>query len=256
MKNLAIPMLVIVLGAAFVAAIFAGCGQSNTASTSSSIFSGSCSGTGCSSNTAFTGGDTETMNITNLYALSEYAGVSVANPTDIVVNINLSEVSSSPPVFLGEMIIEFNDGSVAHKGTFVNGTSISTWRNYSNNVSTLVGSTYRIFFEDPMGALVLTMASQTGTDTVANTTGQIWFSNFNGAGAPNPLYQGAYDADGNFYPPGYVFCWMIDIGPYDCRNFLVPPSSIYYDSGGKSNVPAFSLLGTLPTINLNAALGL
>jgi hypothetical protein len=202
------------------------------------------------------GGDTETLNIASIYALSEYAGVAIQNPTDIIVNINLSEISTSPEVFLGQMIIQFNDGAVAHQGTFVNGTSITTWRGYSNNVSTLVGNTYRIFFEDPMGALVLTITNPTGTDTVTTSTGQIWFYNFNAAGAPNPLYQGAYDQNGNYYPPGYVFCWMIDLGPYDCRNFAVPPSTVYHDSGGDNNVPAFSFLGNIPTINLNVALGL
>jgi hypothetical protein len=256
MKNLALPMLVVILGAAIVSAVFAGCGQSNVATSSNSIFSGSCTGTGCSTNNPIVGGDTETLNIASIYALSEYAGVSIQNPTDIVVNINLTPIQGTPTVYLGEMIIQFNDGAVAHQGTFVNGTSVTTWRNYSNNVSTLVGNTYRIFFEDPMGALVLTVIPPTGTDTVASSTGQIWFSNFNAAGAPNPLYQGAYDQNGTYYPPGYVFCWMIDIGPYDCRNFAVPPSSAYYDSGGQSTVPAFSYLGSIPTINLNVAFGL
>jgi len=250
MKNLILPG-VIFFGAAIVAATFVGCGQSNVAQGPSSLFSGTCQGTSCNTNT-FTGGDTETFNISSLYALSEYAGMNITSATDVVVNINLAQVSTSPPVYLGQMQIEYNDQNGAqHEGTFVNGTSVFTYRGYSNNVNTLVGSTYRIFFEDPIGAVVLTMANPTGSDTVTTTTGQIWFSNFNAAGAPNPLFQGGVDQNGNYYPPNPIaFCWVIDLGPYDCQNFLVPPSSADKD------VPAFGLLGNIPSINLNNALGL
>jgi len=251
MKSLALPVTAIIAGIFLALAATSGCGQSNVAQSSNPIFSGSCSGTGCSSTNTFTGGATGNLNITSVYALSEYAGVNLNNPTDVVVNINLAQVTSSPPIYLGQMTIQFNDGSVAHSGTFVNGTSVFTWNGNSNNVSTLVGNTYRIFFEDPAGAIVLTMANPTGTDTVSSTTGQIWFSNFNAAGAPNPLYQGGYDQNGNYYPQNpLAFCWVITEGPYDCRNFGVPPSS------ASGSVPAFSLLGTIPSINLNEALGI
>lgn len=258
MKTFALPVVVVFITAFAVILSFSGCGSSNAGNSTNTVFSGLCTGTGCGTAGTFTGGDTETFNIASTYALSEYAGMTITQATGVTVNINLNEISTSPQVFLGQMQIEYTDQNGAlHLGTFVNGTSITTWNKFSNNVSTLVGSTYRIFFEDPAGAIILLINAPSGTDTVITGTGQIWFSNFNAAGAPNPLYQGAYDEDGNYYPPGYVFCWMVSEGPYDCRNFNVPPSSVYHDSaGGGVNVPAFGLLGNIPTVNINSALGL
>jgi hypothetical protein len=197
------------------------------------------------------GGDTETLNTTP-YALSVYAGEAITDPTNVQVNINLNEVQTSPPVFLGEMIIQYNDANTgAHQGTFVNGTSTQAWNGIANNVSTQVGNDYRIFFEDPVGALILTITIPTGTDTLTTASGQIWFRNFD-TNAPNPLFQGGYDSNGNYYPPGYAFCWQITLGPYDCRNYTVPPSGQDPNTGAL----AFSLLGSIPTINLQAALGI
>jgi hypothetical protein len=242
-----------------MAAFFAGCGSSTTSSNLGTYIS-SCSGSGCS-NTSFTSGDTESLTFASNYAVSEYAGMNITSATSAEANITLSEIPGSPNIYLGQMIIQYYDQNGAqHTGTFVNGTSNNQYRSYFNNVSILTTDvnnnlTYRIFFEDAVGALVLTMSPPTGTDTLVTTmSGQIYFSNFNSA-APNPLYQGAYDSGGNYYPPGYVFCWMVDLGPYDCRNFAVPPTSAYYDKGGKSTVQAFSYLGSIPTINVSTALG-
>jgi hypothetical protein len=251
MKNWVKPLIAVLFGAIIVAGIFSGCGQQNTTSSSGSVFS-NCIGTGCSSSSTFSGGDTETLNIASAYALSQYAGMTITNPTNIQVNINLTPVGTAPQVFLGQMVIQYNDGNGnVHVGTFVNGTSTAGYNGYANNVSLLVGSTYRIFFEDSLGALVLTITDPAGADTVQTSSGQIWFYNFN-TNAPNPLYQGATDSNGTYYPPGYAFCWMITLGPYDCRNMTVPP--VNQDS--VNGVAAFSLLGSIPTINLNAALGL
>jgi hypothetical protein len=252
MRTWILSVITVIIGAVVVTASFSGCGQQNTASNANSVFPGSCNGTGCNSTSTFVGGDTETLNIASVYALSQYAGMQISNPTNVQVNINLTPVGTSPQVFLGQMVIQYNDGNGGvHVGTFVNGTSTAGWRGYPNNVSLLVGSTYRIFFEDSVGALVLTITNPAGADTALTSTGQIWFYNFN-SNAPNPLFTGATDSGGTYYPPGYVFCWMIDLGPYDCRNMTVPPVNQDTTNG----VVAFSLLGSIPTINLDAALGL
>src|ERR1700728_2506001 len=110
MKNWVLSAITVIITAVLVVASFSGCGQQNAATNSNSYFSGSCIGTGCGSDTTFSGGDTETLNIASIYALSQYAGMELTDPTDIQVNINLTPVGTSPQVFLGQMVIQYNDG--------------------------------------------------------------------------------------------------------------------------------------------------
>jgi hypothetical protein len=227
-----------------------------------------CQGTGCvpppgggggSYAPPFTGGDTETLNLAYSGVLNQYLGYGLNNPGPVSVNIALTPgtASDGTKVFTGQMQIRFQDGPILHNGVFGNGAANYSYQGIKNNLSKMVApGLYRIFLEDASGALVLMIKAPTGTDTALPPgTATIYFLNFASA-ASNPLYQGSLDAYGNYFPPGYAYCWMITLGPYNCRNFNVPPTGAYYDSVSKQTISGFQTLGTTQSVDIHAALGI
>jgi hypothetical protein len=219
------------------------------------------------------------LTITNQNTFNTYVGAPLNNPSLIQINIQLAPTSDSPQVFLGGLHIRYHDAQpsgqlILHDGHFTNGTVSS----HGNNVSILTSNngipTYRIFLEDPAGAIVLLLSNSgggAGSDTGGQLSGQVYFHNFNSS-APNPLFNTYYAVTpycnygsdpsctiyGGYYyaifpSSPYAFCWAGEgngpvQGPYDCRNFSVPPTS-------SGNAP-FTLLGTVTNLNLNSALGI
>lgn len=204
-------------------------------------------GSGASVAPTFTTGDTVPWTPVSNTVLSEYLTYNVTNPTAYLVNIALNPTAgSSPTNFNGTLTIQFLDGTMVHNGTFSNGSGTESYRHYNQSVNGATASgVYRVYFEDPLGAIILTLTPKTGTDTGIKMSGNLYFKNFNST-APNPLYQGAYDGT-TYFPPGNVFCWMIDLGPYNCINNTVPPTS---------GAQPYILLGTIPDITIATALGI
>lgn len=248
MKSLVLK-IVSITGLLFVAA----CGTSNN-NLAGAAFSYPCVGVGCtisatgvSTAPTFSTGDTESWSPVSLAVLSEYVGYQLQSPTNYIINIALTETTaSSPPNYSGTMTIQFLDTSTVHNGTFTNGTGTETYQGYNQSVNGEIGTTgvYRIYFEDPLGALILTLSPTSGTDTSSPYTGKVYFRNFNST-APNPLLGGC-DQYGDCSPGG-IYCWMISEGPYDCINNAVPPTS---------GSEPYILLGTIPTVNLQNAMGI
>lgn len=268
MKNSGRLFLLVFFSILVIVATAVGCGQSSGLTIPTGYLPGSV-GTTCTVNAqgvcvpisgalpTFTTGDTETLTLTNSYSLNEYEGESVYSPGTIQVNLSLNPIPDTSGVndYLGTMNIFFQDGNgTVHNGTFTNGQSpTQKYNSYYNDYNQLQSNgTYRLFFEDAVGAIIVDIPNGAGTDTTTTATAQIYFMNFNSS-APNPLFQGSYDGNGNYFPPGYVYCWMIDLGPYNCRNFGVPPQNVY--GSGDQQVGPFTELGTFP-VNVNAALGL
>ncbi len=200
----------------------------------------------------YVGGGSTTLNVigNSTILLSQYEGYQVAAASAITLNVNTTRINS---IYLGEVNIGFIDTTgLSHTGTFYSGYDTS----HGNNLNVLTADTtsgvptYRFFFEDLMGAIVVTITnSSLGTDTAAATyNGAVYFRNFNAKGSPNPLYQGYTDNYGNYFPPNpNAFCWSGQIvnTPYDCRNGDVGPSSggdhAFIELGTFTGLPAAAL---------------
>ncbi|MBK9294848.1 MAG: hypothetical protein IPM57_10490 [Oligoflexia bacterium] len=211
---------------------------------------------GASGNTTFSGGGVATLNVVSTTVLSQYAGRYVNPTTPVEINIKVAPADNN--VFLGELNIRYSEGSVVRMGHFTNGTETNT----GNNVHILTTDsatgvpTYRFFFEDPAGVIIVTLQNTGGglpSDTTFNSgtlDGIVYFRNFNST-APNPLYQGYQDNFGYYWPANpKAFCWsgQINTGPYDCKNFSVQPSTT-------TNNPV-TKLGTFTGMDKKLALGL
>ena len=209
---------------------------------------------GCVNQSAlgFSGGASTTLFVVSPTALSQYAGAWVTPTSAVTLNINTHPVNNN---YLGEANIQYYVGTTSHSGHFTNGTST----NHGNSVNILTVDsatgvpTYRLFFEDPAGVIIVTIqGGAVGTDTGFGTfNGNVYFRNFNSP-APNPLYQSYIDPyTGQYFQSrDYNFCWsgLITTGPYDCRNMSVQPSTT-------DNHPV-TLLGTFTGLDAKTALGL
>jgi hypothetical protein len=72
------------------------------------------------------------------------------------------------------------------------------------------------FFQDRVGAVVIVIDGEASGGTGDNPydrrlSGQIWYKNFNKSWP-------------NYSEQGYLPCWVIDVGPYDCRTFVTKRS--------------------------------
>lgn len=239
--------------------VLVACKSSNSGNTAAINPSQFCTTPNCypttGSSGTFSGGATAILNVVSPTILNQYAGRYVNPTTPVEVNI---KVAPNGNVFLGELNIRYSEGSTVRMGHFTNGTETD----FGNNVHVLTTDsatgipTYRFFFEDPAGVIIVTMQNTGGglpTDTNFNSgtlDGIVYFRNFN-ATAPNPLYQGYQDQWGNYWPANpKAFCWsgQINLGPYDCKNFSVQPSLT-------TNNPVVKL-GTFTAMDKKAALGL
>jgi len=171
-------------------------------------------------------------------------------PTSPVqINVKLAPNGS---VYLGKIKIRFHESKNSQlylrEATLSNGTSTSSGNNvHIFTTDTNGAATYRIFGEDKYGAIILLLRGPT-----SNMTGELYYRNFNGGNAPNPLFDTYCDSFGRCWPPNpKAFCWTgipQSGGPFDCRNMSIPPST--------TSSTAFTLLGSISSINGNVGLGL
>jgi hypothetical protein len=222
--------------------------------------SGGTGGTGSTplaSPTPLPDGDTKTLNPVSLSVFSQYRGSPVNRPSPIQFNIKMSPRATTPQVFLGYVHIRYNDVDasgrvVLRDGYFSNGQHTDR----GNNIHILTAEsgtgipTYRFFFEDRYGALIVTLQQNPAADAAGTLNAKVYFRNFNTA-APNPLFDPYFDGFGSYWPSNqYAYCWsgIIQTGPYDCRNNGVQPTA----GTGKE----FTFLGTVDGIDKNKALGI
>lgn len=83
------------------------------------------------------------------------------------------------------------------------------------------------FFQDKVGAVVIVIDDEATGGTGDNPydrrlSGEIWYKNFNSDWPNNPNQ-------------GYLPCWEIGIGPYDCRTFVKELPSSQWDEPMKRN---------------------
>lgn len=166
------------------------------------------------------------------------------NPTDVRINIDLNRGSDS-------VIISYVDGGKVVESAFGTTHPWSGVSDKSFNGWVLQGSSlvWKGFFQDTYGAIVLVVDNfvTQGDGQPGNLLGgSVWFQNFNRY-YPNFGLQGPLK-----------MCWQIEMGPYDCRSFLVGDSvqvtsSQYPNNRGPDANMYYEKLGTFSGISKSAA---
>lgn len=193
----------------------------------------------------FTAGATSTLTIDGSgqaqqnQLFGQYTGRSMNNPQNIQVNVNLSKTYNGQG-YGGTITVRYQDNGITYQGTF--GASQADPQDTAYNIFFNYGGkkVFHGFFEDSMGAIIIVFDQiydlGDGSPTSGQSTGSIYFKNFNTTYAP--------------HPPAH--CWRVSIGPYDCRawkwgdgvatTYAIYPESFYYQR-----------LGTFSTMNLYQA---
>lgn len=182
--------------------------------------------------------------------LSEYAGHSINNPSDIRVNMNFKKIGNN---WGGTVTISYTDTDGFHEGTiFTTGGSeeevqFNVW--YHANGQTV----FHAVLEDgcidgasiwgTCGGLVIVIDEVIDLgdgEPVETVGGSIWFDNFTPTYAPHPPTR----------------CWFVYFHkgdtPYDCRPW---PSGNYNNTYAGVNPTSsdYTLLGRFSGMNLNEA---
>jgi hypothetical protein len=172
------------------------------------------------------------------------------NPQNIQLSVSVADVSSGSNQFGGSMRLSYSDTGNYFAGNFITGSgtvqvsggNLDTGKSDAafNKWFTFNGQqVFHGFFQDQYGAMILVIDSLTSTtgDGLApdSGNGSVWFKNF------TPTYA----------TQSPEMCWFIQIGPYDCRTFLVGSgvntASALYPSNG------YQRLGTFTGLNIKQA---
>ncbi len=159
-------------------------------------------------------GATAQFQLHSLERLMEYTMQARNNPTNIRINVNLTNKGGNR--YGGTVAISYTDSGQYYEGFFTSGDSEGDNR-YNIWFTKNGKNVYHGFFEDYYGAIVLVVDEmESGGDGQApdQASGRVYFKNFDLAYAPNPLY-GSLPGWGN----PRTYCWFISIGPYDCRSW-------------------------------------
>lgn len=165
------------------------------------------------------------------------------NPTNIRINVDISNTSEA-------VIVSYTDGGKTVQAKFGTSHPYSGVQNamYNGWVNQDGKSVWKGFFQDEHGAIILIVdrISGTGDGTANYVGGSIWFQNFNRYYPNNPT-QGPLK-----------MCWEIQMGPYDCRSFLVGDnvqmmSSYYPNNRGPDANSNYQKLGDFDLLPRSAA---
>lgn len=180
--------------------------------------------------------------------LSEYSGSSRNNPTNIVLNVNLVTRGEG---YGGRISIGYDDDGVFHEGVFVNGDDYVFW-----NTSLTEAAKYNIWFEkggDPYfhgffqdregGVIIVIEGFESLGDGAVPTKarGSVWFKNFD-------LVQSPYQLTPPLPP---THCWLISVGPYDCRSWT--PGNGVNSTESIHPTESYKKLGSFSGLDLKAA---
>lgn len=193
-------------------------------------------------------GGTTTFKLYSLERLMEYTMQARNNPTNVRINVNLTNKGGNR--YGGTVSISYTDNGQYYEGFFTSGDSEGD-NKYNIWFEKDGKNVYHGFFEDYYGAIVLVVDemdadSEGDGQAPSKVSGRVYFKNFDLAYAPNPLYG---------YLPGFgsprTFCWFISIGPYDCRAWkdgekVKTTKAINPDSG-------YKLLGSFEDLDLEDA---
>ncbi len=254
MKTLSIYVLIVLMSVSVI-----GCNSAPGSSTAPDAYSsyypymnggglyngGTGTGTGTNTLPPFTAGATSTLTIEGAtltqqnQLFGQYTKRSMNNPQNIQVNVNLSKTYNGQG-YGGSVSIRYQDNGITYQGTLSasqadpQDTAYNIFFNYGGK------KVFHGFFEDNIGAIIIVFDQiydlGDGSPTSGQSTGSIYFKNFDTTYAP--------------HPPAH--CWRVSIGPYDCRawkwgegvatTYAIYPESFYYTK-----------LGTFSTMNLYQA---
>jgi hypothetical protein len=197
----------------------AACGSNQGASTTSAT-TAAASASPLTTTTSTTGSSTVLLQNVSTYEMDQffYATDPVA-PQNARITVDLSEQGNS--TYAGQITINYEDASNVthtaivssnHPYTNVSDSSLNVWHDFDGTGTQL----FHGIFQDAYGAVVLVIDSVSSSGLGDGTgtgllSGSIWFQNFgqtNAVQGPNSM------------------CWQIQVGPFDCRTFLV--GSTYY----------------------------
>lgn len=183
----------------------------------------------CSNTVALTG-----VTVGNL---SNYAQTPLSSPNSVAVTVNLYNTGDYH--WYGDVAISYYDLNVYHRGNFnaPSGNNVSLNGMYDNGSLTAkynywhgTANQFSGFFQDPYGAIVLTVES---VDSNLCATGKVYYKNF----APTTAAQSPYRK-----------CWFIYDGPYSCRSDEIIKKSSQVPSG-YTYLGSFSGLDTVTAFN-------
>lgn len=265
MKSLILITSMIALGMMGV-----GCSKSNTGASTNNIQTGqgipgpvvvdpSAPGSGTpSGTTVVTGGSTSDFTPVSLQVMSDYTMVpgnltALNNPSNIKININLSQAQSGR--YGGGVSISYLDNGIQHSATlnagmgvnpsisggYDNGTlqaAYNYWFNFENQL------VFTGFFEDQYGAITLTLTPENATggghdaDPMSvKYKGSVYFKNFRsslGMQIKNNPYRS---------------CWFISTGVFDCRSNVIQ-TKCGLTPGAEAG---YTLLGTFTNVDIKKA---
>ncbi|MFZ3231674.1 MAG: hypothetical protein WA160_15805 [Pseudobdellovibrio sp.] len=213
------------------------------------------------------GGASASFTPSSLQVMTDYVATHpLNNPTNIKVNVNLSQVESGR--YGGAITISYMDNGIQYNGVFNSGMgkNQSFKGMYDNNS---LESAYNYWFkyekqlvftgvfQDSFGAVTITLipetttTSSTGNDgepisTSTTYKGSIYYKNF--LVQSNP-YVGGNTTGTMAQQSSYRSCWFTYKGPYDCRSNVIQTKC-----GLTPGVEAgFKMLGTFTGLNIKTA---
>lgn len=185
--------------------------------------------------------------VPDVSVLEQYVGRPLNFPSnqavEMKINVDMYDVSTSSVAAYGGLIrigyVEPGAGGLQyyHEGVFTAGGSefeagYNRWTTFGNQM------VLRAFLEDRFGSILLVVD---GVDDQGMLNGSIYFHNFGSTYAQKP-------------PAPNGRCWLIKVGPFDCRDFLVGSgsddskknvvmTSSVYPNRVKSGTPTYIKLG-------------
>lgn len=198
-------------------------------------------------------GETVVIQDVDPAVFANYLGRPINKYSDIHLNLKVAPQGTTPQVFYGYAKIRYVEDPgygtfTTREGFFNNGDDFKGNRVHVYVTSGTPIPSYRFFFEDEFGVIIVTLTEKPLSDTGGDLDGKVYYRNFN-TPAPNPLFKPYWDGMSYWPSNPQAYCWSgkITAGPYDCRNFNVDPTT-----GDKQ----FKFLGNIKDLDRTKALGL
>lgn len=208
-------------------------------------------------------GATANLTPSSIQVMTDYVATHpLNNPTNIKVNVNLTQVASGR--YGGDVTISYQDNGQYYAGTFKAGLGRNqTFKGMYDNNTLEANFNYwfnfegkLVFsgvFEDQYGAVTITLIPETttggGSDGEPLSTsykGSIYYKNF--LVQSNPYVGGSTTGTMAQHSP-YRSCWFTYKGPYDCRSNVIQ-TKCGLTPGADAG---YKLLGTFTGLNTKAA---
>ena len=246
---------------AMALSVSVGCSKKETKSAGSGDGTIPTDTTETGNNTTYSGG-TAPVNSFSPSLLETYAGRSINNPQNLRVTLDVFNVADTgkPKQYGGTFKISYeetyNNTTRTVTGTFNSGTSINDTK-YNKFYNTGGVTKLKLFFQDNLGAIVVSIEPISVNDLETKYKGRVYFRNFDFGVCQPGLFQPSYC---NVQSPSK--CWNISAGPYDCRAYMysgnVRPDIVDLPGFGSKpdgyDGPGYQQLFTFTDMDLDAAL--